>query len=239
MTASGRGPGFDAAWSDLGLPGRRCLGLAWASYVAGGLAVGSVLTDAAGEIVAEGRNRAYDPPGGPDVLQGSPLAHAEMNVLAAVPEGRALGHCTLWSTQEPCSMCTAAAAFTGVGTVRYLAPDPWAIATGVSRGNQPTGDEAATTGTPRMLGPGTDRWVVAANLLFLGSVAARDAGLDHPTIERNRVVEPETTRIVADLVARRSRSEITPETSIETFLVGLWVSIEAAAAARTARAGGA
>lgn len=48
--------------------------------MAGGLAVGAVLTDERAEIVAEGRNRAYDPPGGRDILQGSPLAHAELNV---------------------------------------------------------------------------------------------------------------------------------------------------------------
>ena len=104
-------------------------------------------------------------------------------------------------------MCTAAAAFTGVGTVRYLAPDPWAIATGVSRGDRPDrGRGTERRGAPRILGPDTDRWVVAANLLFLGSVASRDAGLDHPTIERNRVLEPETTRIVTD--SRRSRIDV-------------------------------
>jgi hypothetical protein len=107
----------------------------------------------------------------------------------------------------------------------------------VSRRDQPKGDEAASAGAPRILGPGADRWVVAANLLFLGSVASRDAGLDHPTIERNRILEPETTRIVADLVARGSTPAPSPETSIQLFLSGLWASIEAAAAARAARSG--
>jgi putative NADH-flavin reductase len=50
----------------------------------GGLPVGAVVMGSGGEVVAEGRNRAYDPPGGDDRLQGSPIAHAEMNALARI-----------------------------------------------------------------------------------------------------------------------------------------------------------
>ncbi|HEX7471545.1 MAG TPA: nucleoside deaminase [Candidatus Limnocylindrales bacterium] len=229
-----RAPAFDEAWPALAAPARRCIELAYHSFLAGGLAVGAVLTDERGEVVAEGRNRAYDPAGGRDILQGSPLAHAELNVLAAVAEGRPLERCTLWSSQEPCSMCTAAAAFTGIGTVRYLAPDPWAIATGRSRtgaGGDPV------TATPRIVGPGADIWLVAANILFLASIARR-RGLGHPTVERNRGLEPETTRIVIDLVEPGAARRLTREESIETFLRGLWEPIAAAAAARQARTGG-
>ncbi|MFJ2576077.1 deaminase [Kitasatospora aureofaciens] len=84
-----------------------------------------MLTDAAGAIVTQGRNRAYDPPGGPDPLQGTPPAHAELNALARARTGWDLATHTLWSSHRPCAMCAAAAAFTGVGTVRYLADDPW------------------------------------------------------------------------------------------------------------------
>jgi hypothetical protein len=65
----------------------------------GGLAVGAVITDAGGAVIPEGRNRAYDPPGGPDALEGTPLAHAEMNAFAAVRTERDLAGCTLLSTQ--------------------------------------------------------------------------------------------------------------------------------------------
>jgi tRNA(Arg) A34 adenosine deaminase TadA len=229
-----RAPGFAEAWPALASPARRCLELAYDSLAAGGLAVGAVLTEERGAILAEGRNRAYDPPGGRDILQGSPLAHAELNVLAAVAEGRRLERCTLWSSQEPCSMCTAAAAFTGIGTVRYLAPDPWAIATGRSRAG--AGADPAT-GAPTIVGPGADLWLVAANVLFLASIARR-RGLGHPTVERNRGLEPETTRIVTDLLDPGSGRGLTRESSIETFLSGLWDQIAAAAAARQARTGG-
>jgi tRNA(Arg) A34 adenosine deaminase TadA len=213
-----------AAWEALDPAVRRSLELAYESLAAGGLAVGAVLTDAGGRIVAEGRNRAYDPPGGPDVLQGTPLAHAEMNVLAAVRTGQALGSCTLWSTHEPCSMCAAAAAFTGVGRVRYVAPDPWAVATG-----------QAASGAD---GPAGDLWVVGANLLFLLSIASR-AGLDHPTVARNRELEPETAGLVVELVSEGLTADAwTRGRPAGAALSSVWDRVAAAAAARARRAGG-
>lgn len=70
--------------------------------------VGAVLLAADGTIVAEGRNRVCDPPGGHDRLQGNLIAHAEMNVLAAVDTGTELDDLTLWSSHRPCEMCAAA-----------------------------------------------------------------------------------------------------------------------------------
>ena len=173
---------FGQAWTDLAPPVRRSLELAYDSLVAGGLPVGSVLADASGVIVAEGRNRAYDPPGGADALQGTPLAHAEMNVIAAVRTGWDLSGCTLWSTHEPCSMCAAAAAFTSVGTVRYVAPDPWAVAAG------PTSEAA---GLPL----GDPRWARVAGLLFVLGVADR-VGPDNPTVVGN----PELAELALELL---------------------------------------
>jgi tRNA(Arg) A34 adenosine deaminase TadA len=174
---------FATAWAALDPAPRRALALAYEGLVAGGLPVGAVLADAGGAIVAAGRNRAYDPPGGPDVLQGTPLAHAELNVLAAVPTDRDLAPDTLWSTHEPCSMCAAAAAFTGVGTVRYVAPDPWAVA-------------ARPAGPPSGAVPlGRPEWATVAMVLFVLGVAAR-VGPDSPTVTGN----PEVARIALDLL---------------------------------------
>jgi hypothetical protein len=47
-----------AGWDQLEPAVRRCLELAHVTLRAGGLAVGSVITDTNGTIVAEGRNRA-------------------------------------------------------------------------------------------------------------------------------------------------------------------------------------
>ncbi len=175
---------FHGAWEELAPAVRRSLELAYDSLVAGGLAVGAVLTDARGAIVAEGRNRAYDPPGGSDALQGTPLAHAEMNVLAAARTGWDLSGCTLWSTHEPCSMCAAAAVFTKIGTVRYVAPDPWAVAAG--------------SGPDRLAAPvasplGDSRWSRVAGLLFVLGVADR-VGPDSPTVTGN----PELARLALE-----------------------------------------
>ena len=166
---------FDEAWTELVPAARRSLELAYESLIAGGLPVGSVLTDLPGDIVAEGRNRAYDPPGGADVLQGTPLAHAEMNVLAAVRTDWDLSGCTLWSTHQPCSMCAAAAAFTSVGTVRYVAPDPWAVAAGAT---------AEASGSPL----GDPRWARVAGVLFVLGVANRVG--PEPRSGRDRAAAP-------------------------------------------------
>ena len=213
---------FQTAWHQLEPPARRALELAYQSLAGGGLACGAVITDADGQVVAEGRNRAYDPPGGPEALQGTPLAHAELNAFAAVPTGRELADCTLVSTQQPCSMCTAAAAFLGVGTVRHLAPDPWALASG-----QPDNTGA--------VGPAGELWVITANLLFLVSIATT-AGVDHPTVVANRALEPETTGLVLDLVAEGLVAPPwTGGWSLVEVLAARWDRIVAAAAARAER----
>ncbi|MFJ9946764.1 deaminase [Kitasatospora sp. NPDC091207] len=134
--------GFDASWAALAPGARRCPEPAHRAWLDGGLPVGAVLTDADGVIVAEGRNRAYDPPGGTDPLHGTPLAHAELNALART--GWDLAVHTLWSSHQPCGMCAAAAGFTGVGVVRFLAPDPWAVGGG-RRARRRGGPRAART----------------------------------------------------------------------------------------------
>jgi tRNA(Arg) A34 adenosine deaminase TadA len=209
-------PDFDTSWREAPPALRRSLELAYETLAAGGLACGSVLIDAAGQIVAEGRNRAYDPPGGRDILQGTPLAHAEMNVLAQVRTEWEVADCTLWSTQLPCDMCTTAVSFIGVGRIRYVAPDPWAIVDGAG----------STAGKE---GPAEDIWVVTANVMFLYAIAAK-RGLQHSTVAGNQRLEPETAGIVADLVTAG-----TPPAhwrSFTHFLSTLWPQLEAAATAR-------
>jgi tRNA(Arg) A34 adenosine deaminase TadA len=102
----------------------RCLELAHQSFLAGGLPVGSVIVARGGERISEGRNRAYDPAGGADRLQRTPIAHAEMNALAGIDTAADLSGMTLWSSHRPCTMCAAACEFTGVGMVIFIAPDP-------------------------------------------------------------------------------------------------------------------
>ena len=182
----------DDALASADLPIRRCLELAFEALRVGGLACGSVVADARGGVVAKGRNHAYDPPSGSELLEGTPIAHAELNALARVPTDRDLGSDTLWSSQEPCSMCTAAATFVGLGAIAYLAPDPWAMATARSRAQQPaTLGEA--DGTP-VRGPAAEPWRTIANALFILSIAAT-RGPDHDTVAKSRDLDPAAAQL--------------------------------------------
>jgi tRNA(Arg) A34 adenosine deaminase TadA len=217
--------GFLEAWRALHPAFRRSLELAYESLVSGGLPVGSALTDPAGAVVAGGRNRAYDPLGGEDPLQGTPLAHAELNTLAVARTDWELAECTLWSTHQPCAMCDAAAAFTGVGQVRYLAPDPWAVA---FHG----GLDAAPAPTAPTEGPGEPVWAVSANVLFLLGIASR-MGVEHPTVAGNLKFDPGPARIVVELVETGQPAEVlTADRPVAAVFGGLWDRIEAAARLR-------
>jgi tRNA(Arg) A34 adenosine deaminase TadA len=111
-------------WSSLPRPWQRAFEAAWASWRSRSLGIGSVITNAQTDILAVGQNRLMDPPDGPGPLAGIPMAHAEMNALARLPPGDCSGY-TLYSTLEPCFMCSA----TIIGTykiprVLFAAPDP-------------------------------------------------------------------------------------------------------------------
>ena len=191
----------------------RCLELAHQSFLAGGLPVGAVIVARDGERVSEGRNRAYDPAGGPDPLQRTPIAHAEMNALAGVQTGTSLGSMTLWSSHRPCPMCAAACEFTGVGTVVFIAPDP----SGDDPGADPDGIEA--------------EWVTVANWLFLAGVAAY-RGPSSPMIERAARREPEIVQLM-----RIGTDAALRQPSLRDALAPAWPGVRAAARARRLRQG--
>jgi tRNA(Arg) A34 adenosine deaminase TadA len=115
-------------WMSLPTGARAALQEQWEGLAAGGLACGSAVVDAGGNVIAAGRNHAYDAVGPLETrvryaLQHNRLAHAELNALACVPTEVDHIPLTLWSTQHPCSMCEAAVAFVGVGRVTYIADD--------------------------------------------------------------------------------------------------------------------
>ena len=163
---------------------------AFEALVAGGLPCGSAISDQTGQIVAKGRNHAYDPVTGSDVLENTRLAHAELNALARVRTSRDLSGDTLWSTQQPCSMCTSAIEFCGIGETRYLAADPAFIATDDKRAgsiNNPTTRSSELTG-----------WAILANTLFLQPRIAKG---DTSRLARNNANEPETIAAAQSLAA--------------------------------------
>lgn len=150
-----------------GSPMRRALELAWDAYRAGSFPVGAVLTDAAGTMVAEGRNHAGEATAADGLMRGTVIAHAEMSVLAQLPPGDYEDH-TLWTTLEPCLLCQAAATMSHVGHVRYLAPDP--ICDGLDA--LPTINAHAKRRYPAIVGPGVGAEATFAAVLPIAVLAS-------------------------------------------------------------------
>lgn len=111
-------------WDELALPWQRCLDEAWAAYRAGSVPIGAVIVDGTGAIVATGRNRLFESVAPSPFLAGNRLAHAEMNALVSLDRTRVQPRdCILYTTTEPCPLCTGSIRMERVGEVRYAARD--------------------------------------------------------------------------------------------------------------------
>ena len=91
----------------------------------GDVPVGAVVVDAAGTVIARGRNRRE--------ADGDPTAHAE--IVAIREAARSVGHwrldgLTLVVTLEPCTMCAGAITAVRLSRLVYGAADPRAGAVG-------------------------------------------------------------------------------------------------------------
>jgi tRNA(Arg) A34 adenosine deaminase TadA len=108
-----------ASWAALEAPWRAAIEIAWQSYRDGGIAVGAVLTDAAGAVLGEGRNERFA-----GRARGL-LAHAELQALAALPPGKDRPRdSVLYTTLSPCPMCLGAIVVAHIGHVHLGAVDP-------------------------------------------------------------------------------------------------------------------
>ncbi|MFB8135125.1 nucleoside deaminase [Streptomyces mirabilis] len=99
--------------------------LAWEALRAGSRPIGAVLLDGAGRPVATGRNRSQESTAPPGQLAGTAIAHAEINALAQLPAGGRYENHRLYTTLEPCLLCSGAFIHSHVGHVLYAAPDPY------------------------------------------------------------------------------------------------------------------
>ncbi|MFE1315703.1 nucleoside deaminase [Streptomyces sp. NPDC058755] len=98
--------------------------LAWEAFRAGSRPIGAMLINADGELVASGRNRSQEAVAPPGQLAGAAIAHAEINVLAQLSSRRRYEDHVLFTTLEPCLLCSGALLHAHVGTVVYAAADP-------------------------------------------------------------------------------------------------------------------
>jgi tRNA(adenine34) deaminase len=90
--------------------------------------VGAVVLDAAGTVIAGGRNRRE--------ADADPTAHAEIVAIRAAARalgGWRLAGCTLVVTLEPCTMCAGAVTAARLSRLVYGAADPRAGAAGSLR----------------------------------------------------------------------------------------------------------
>jgi tRNA(Arg) A34 adenosine deaminase TadA len=112
----------DAAqsWHGLAEPWRGAFEEAWISWRQGSLAVGAVVTDG-DEIVVRGHNQMFH--AGPGPISSTYMAHAEMNALAQLPVRRGTEY-TIYSTFEPCYMCTSALHTYRVDRILFASFDP-------------------------------------------------------------------------------------------------------------------
>ncbi len=84
-----------------------------------------MVTDLEGRLLSRGRNRIFEDEGPPGSLYGHRLAHAEMNALVALERRRAdRVECVLYTTTEPCPLCTGDLRQYGVREVFYASRDP-------------------------------------------------------------------------------------------------------------------
>ncbi|MFJ3303196.1 nucleoside deaminase [Streptomyces sp. NPDC086549] len=104
-------------------PWRLPFELAWEAFRAGSRPIGAVLVDADGRVVATGRNRSQESIAPAGQLVGTAIAHAEINALARLPIGRRHPGHRLYTTLEPCLLCSSALIHSHVPHVVYAAAD--------------------------------------------------------------------------------------------------------------------
>ncbi len=160
----------------------------------------------------------YDPTTGTDPLEGTPLAHAEMNALARLATDCEPAEFTIWSTQQPCSMCAAAISFVGIHHVIAVARDP----SDPTRPTDEVFDEVLD-----------DVWVVLATVMFLMG-PLRVGGADHPMVRANAQLEPEAVALALRSTATAD-DPLTDGRSLAVALRAMWGDFQVAAATRRNR----
>jgi tRNA(Arg) A34 adenosine deaminase TadA len=206
-----------AAWAALEPPWRACLELAWSAYGAGTIPVGAAVTDGAGTVVAEGRNRVYERAAPEGQIANSLLAHAEVNALVGLdPERRYEDH-TLYTALEPCLLCVGAAVMATVGRIAYAGADPYG-----------GGSESGLAGVNphvervplRLDGPRADRFGRLASALLLAFFLRRKP--DGHVVAAYATHAPGVKPVAAALLERGAPGTAAAGVPLADALPGLW-----------------
>lgn len=117
-------------WSELEQPWQVCFEQAWEGFCAGSLPIGAAVYDAAGKLLACGRNHIYDDSTGQGQISQNQLAHAELNTLLQVDRRSVDVHsCVLYTSMEPCPLCMGAIYMSGIRKIFFAARDAYAGST--------------------------------------------------------------------------------------------------------------
>jgi tRNA(adenine34) deaminase len=115
-------------WESLAQPWQAALEQAWTAYLHGSLRIGAVIVRG-DEIVARGRNRIVEAHEVSGFIGGTQISHAELNALVQLPNDAPTRDLELYTTMEPCPMCTGAIAMASLKTVHFAVRDVWAGST--------------------------------------------------------------------------------------------------------------
>lgn len=196
-----------------------CLSLAWSAYGAGSIPVGAVVADASGAVVAEGRNRIYEPVAPPGQLANSLLAHAEVNALVALdPEPRYEDH-VLYTAIEPCVLCVGATVMATVGRVRYAGVDPYGGGGGGLLVTNPHVERVPL----RFEGPRNDEFGVFASALLLAFFMRRE--LDGQVVRAYERQRPEMLAVAEAMLDAGAPEAAAAGVALAEVLPGLWPSL--------------
>ncbi|QHE52413.1 nucleoside deaminase [Pontibacillus sp. HMF3514] len=111
-------------WSELSIPWQRCFELSWEAMKDGSKPIAALVIDENGEIIAEGKNAVYSEYSDATVRYNE-IAHAEINALGKIDNRVHTSRApyTLYSTLEPCPLCTGALYMSSIKNLAYAAKD--------------------------------------------------------------------------------------------------------------------
>ncbi|MET7337128.1 nucleoside deaminase [Nonomuraea sp. NPDC005650] len=175
--------------------------LAWEAFQSGSSPIGAVVLAPTGEVVASGRNRRGEVAGPVGQLFGTSLAHAEVNALTGLPCGNYSDH-VLYTTLQPCSLCTTAVIHCSIGTVRYAAADPlWAGLEALPELNEHVARKWPTWDGP--LTSPLSAWQVLCSALF-----QLRRSQDTPALRAHERHNPDIVRLARTITATGQAAEL-------------------------------
>ena len=112
-------------WVEVPPPWQAAFPQAWEAWRMGSVPIGAALADERGAVIAEGRSMQFEKQGAPGQIAWSKLSHAELNTLLQVSahDHPNIRGCTLYTTMEPCPLCTGALVMSNVRNLFFAAKD--------------------------------------------------------------------------------------------------------------------